>query len=154
MKKTSILPGLLGIIALCFTLMAFLFPLAPAALTGQGDVIYGYDLMFGNKAIAAFVTPIGAYIAVFCLFVIAAFFQIMGTAFGFRGGKFTGFLHILSAGSLIASAVLCFLVGLLVKADSVSLSLAWGFMATGVASAISGVLSGFIGFSSFASKKA
>lgn len=154
MKKNSILPGLLGIIAICFTLMAFLFPLAPAATTELGDIVYGYDLMLGNKAIAAFDTPIGAFIAVFVLFVISAFFQIMGTAFGFRGGKFTGFLHILSCGMMIASGVLCFLVSLLVKSDAVSVSLAWGFMATGAASMVSALLSGFIGFSAFGKKKA
>ena len=153
MKKT-ILPGILGIAALVFTLCAFLFPLAPAALTAQGDVIYGYDLMFGNKAIAAFETPVAAFIAVFVLLVISAAFQLLGTVFGFRGGKFTGFLHILSGLMLAASAILTFMVSALTPAGALTLSIAWGFIATGASLAASALLSLTIGVMAFAKKKA
>jgi len=153
MKKNSILPGLLGIVALCFTLSAFLFPLGPGAITAEGDVIYGYDLMFGNKAVAAFETPVGPFIAVFVLFVISAVFQILGTVFGWRGGKFTGFLHILSGLMMVVSAVLCFLVGVVTPAGNlVTLSLDWGFLGTGISAAVSGLLSLFIGVRSFFAK--
>ncbi len=152
MKNKSFLPGILGIAALVFTLCAFLFPLAPAAFSAQMDTIYGYDLMFGNKAIAAFDTPVSTYIAVFVLLVISAVFQLLATIFGFNGGKFTGFLHILSGLMLGVSAVLTFLVGTLAPSGTVTLTLAWGFIATGASLAISALLSLAIGVKAFAKK--
>lgn len=150
--KKNILPGILGIVALVFTLAAFLFPLAPAALSAEADVIYGYDLMFGNKAIAAFETPVGAFIAVFVLLVISAVFQILGTVFGFHGGKFTGFLHLVSGLMLGASAVLTFLVSILTPAGDLNLTIAWGFIVTGAALAVSALLSLTVGVLGFKKK--
>lgn len=150
--KKNILPGILGIVALVFTLAAFLFPLAPAALSAEADVIYGYDLMFGNKAIAAFETPVGAFIAVFVLLVISAVFQILGTVFGFHGGKFTGFLHFVSGLMLGVSAVLTFLVSILTPAGDLSLTIAWGFIVTGAALAASALLSLTVGVLGFKKK--
>lgn len=150
--KKNILPGILGIVALVFTLAAFLFPLAPAAMSAEADVIYGYDLMFGNKAIAAFETPVGAFIAVFVLLVISAVFQILGTVFGFHGGKFTGFLHFVSGLMLGVSAVLTFLVSILTPAGDLNLTIAWGFIVTGAALAVSALLSLTVGVLGFKKK--
>lgn len=150
--KKNILPGILGIVALVFTLAAFLFPLAPAALSAEADVIYGYDLMFGNKAIAAFETPVAAFIAVFVLLVISAVFQILGTVFGFHGGKFTGFLHFVSGLMLGISAVLTFLVSILTPAGDLNLTIAWGFIVTGAALAVSALLSLTVGVLGFKKK--
>lgn len=150
--KKNILPGILGIVALVFTLAAFLFPLAPAALSAEADVIYGYDLMFGNKAIAAFETPVAAFIAVFVLLVISAVFQILGTVFGFHGGKFTGFLHFVSGLMLGVSAVLTFLVSILTPAGDLNLTIAWGFIVTGAALAVSALLSLTVGVLGFKKK--
>ncbi len=152
MKNKTNLPGILGIVALVATLCAFLFPLGPAALTVEKDVIYGYDLMFGNKAIMLVELPIGAYIAVFVLLVISSVFQLLATVFGFHGGKFTGFLHILSGLMLGASAVLVFLVSSLFPASDTAVTLAWGFIATGASLAVSALLSLFIGVSAFGKK--
>lgn len=152
MKKNSYLPGLLGVIALIFTLCAFLFPLAPAAISAEKDVFYGYDLMFGNKAIAAFETPITPYIAVFVLLVISSFFQLLATIFGWKGGKFTGFLHFVSGIMLAVSGVLTFMVSTLTPSGDLSLTLAWGFMATGASLFVSALLSLTIGVMAFAKK--
>ncbi len=156
MKKTSNLSGLLGVIALAFTLGAFLFPLGTglslATVDGTVEAFPGYDFVFGNNAARIVASP--AMIAFFVLLVVAVVFQLLGTGFGWYGGKFTGFLHLVSGLSLIVAAVLALLASVLIGAwvGGATASLGYGFLGAGISAAVSGLLSVFIGIRGFVKK--
>jgi len=151
MKKSSNLTGILSVVALLAIIAGLLFPIAPGLKSGY-DVIYGYDLTFGNEAIQAITSPLGAYIAVFVLSLIAAVFSTLTTIFGWRGGKFMGFLRVVSGICLAISAILVFVSPAIVSTSNISWSLDWGFIITGICLALAALLSLFTGFSAFLKK--
>lgn len=154
MKKTSGLPGIVGLTAILFTIGAFLFPLgAGLVIPATGESFMGYDFVFGNTA--SQITNEGSMIAVFVLLIIAALFQLIAVVFGWFGGKFTSFLHIVSGFCLAACAVLFFLSFLIIGAwlSGTSVMLGYGFIAAGACSAVSAILSLIIGFKGMSEKQ-
>lgn len=151
MKKNIYLPGILGIVTLLAILGMLLFPIGVGLVlngTGTGaEVTRGYDFVFGNEA--AYIENHGAMIAWFVLGLIAAAFVLLATAFGFKGGKFTGFLHTVAGLCLFACTILVFLspviIGNWVGSGNASVSLGWGYICTGICSAIAAVVSLFNG---------
>lgn len=152
MKKDTNMIGLLSVASLIAILAGLLFPIAPGLKSGY-DVIYGYDLTFGNESIQAITSPLGAYIAVFVLSLIAAVFSVLTTIFGWRGGKFMGFLRVVSGLCLGVSAVLVFIAPTIVSSDAITWSLDWGFIVTGICLAFGALTSLFIGLAPIITKE-
>jgi hypothetical protein len=146
MKKNSGLFSLAGLLILCATLAAFLFPLAPGLARTNGSEAYqGYNFIFSNDAQGAYSSN-GGMIAAFTLLIIAAVFQITGFIFSFgQGGrKFAAFMEILAGLCVAASAVIFFLAHVLIGdflGSAAPMKLGWGFIAAGASSAVSAILS-------------
>lgn len=150
MKKNSGMLAIVGLVALCATLCAFLFPLAPGLVdTVQNESYMGYNFVFGNNA-QGLEYPFGGMIAAFALLIIGGSFQLLGFIFslGQGGAKFSAFLHIVGGLSMIAAAVLFFLAKIIVGEfiPGTNLVLGWGFIAAGASAAVSGLLSVVPGF--------
>lgn len=136
----------------------FLFPIGPGlVLTGEAtgtELFRGYNFVFGNEA--AQIENQGSMIAFFVLAIIAASFVLLGTIFGFKGGKFTGFLHAVSGVCLLVCTVLVFLspiiIGNWVGGTGVSVSLGWGYIGTGIFSAVGAIICLFNGIRSLRAK--
>lgn len=151
MRKNIYLPGILGIIALFCILGMFLFPIGTGlVLTGDAtgaEIFRGYDFVFGNEA--GQIENQGSMIAFFVLGIIAAVFELLATGFGFKGGKFTGFLHFVGGLCLVACTLLIFLspiiVGNWTGGNNVSVSLGWGFIVAGIFAALSAIVTLFNG---------
>lgn len=152
MKKHSSLSGLLGIIAVLFTTAAFLFPIAPGIQAGEIDLIRGYDFVFTNPAAPFTIEATSGLVAMFVLFIVGAFFELLGVALGWFGGKFGGFLAIVGGLCMAAAAILVFLSPVYIEAPAFDLTLAWGFIVTGAAAAISAVIELFVGVKAFLAK--
>ena len=152
MKKHSNLAGLLGVVALLFTTMAFLFPIAPGIQAGEIDLIRGYDFVFKNPAAPFTIEATAGLVSMFVLFIVGAFFELLGVALGWFGGKFGGFLAIVGGLCMAVAAVLVFVSPAYIEAPSFDLSLAWGFIATGAAAAISAIIELFVGVKAFLAK--
>ncbi len=156
MKKTSSLPGLLGLLALLFTASALLFPLGTGLTlvmpNGSTEAFAGYDFVFANNAAQIISSP--SMIAFFVLILVAVVFQLLATAFGWYGGKFTAFLHIVAGLCLLTCAALIFLspiiIGSWVTGDTVTLG--YGFIVAGASAAASALVSLIIGVRGFAIK--
>lgn len=144
MKKHIYLPGILGMITLLAILGMLLFPIGVGlVLNGNGaEVTRGYDFVFGNEA--AYIENQGSMIAWFVLGLIAAVFELLATAFGFKGGKFTGFLHAVAGLCLVACTILVFLspviIGNWTQAGNATVSLGWGYICTGICGAIGAII--------------
>ncbi len=158
MKKKSILPGLLSLLALCGIVAALLFPLGVGLKSSTGDAIIGYDLVFGNEAMQLN-DPHGAMIAWFVLLLIAAFFGIIGSITGFFGSKFGAFLNFLTGLICAVCAVLFFLAGVIAggfwlqNIPNATASLGWGYLASGIASAVAAVIDLFVGMRGLMAKQ-
>lgn len=156
MKKNIYLPGILGCITILVMLGLFLFPIGMGLIVeGSGaEPLRGYDFVFGNEA--AYLENQGSMIAWFVLGLIAALFELLATAFGFKGGKFTGFLHTVAGLCLLVCTLLIFLspvlVGNWLGASNFSLSLGWGFICAGICAAISAAISLFNGITCLRAK--
>jgi hypothetical protein len=156
MKKTSSLPGLLGLLGLLFTASAFLFPIGTGLILAMSDgsteAFPGYDFVFANNASQISSNP--SMIAFFVLIIVAADFQLLATAFGWFGGKFTAFLQIVAGLCLLACAVLIFLspiiIGSWVTGDTVTLG--YGFIVAGASAAASALVSLIVGIRGFSVK--
>ncbi len=156
MKKSNGLPGIAGLISLVFTLCASLFPIGTGLILsmpdGTSEGFSGYDFVFGNNA--AQIISNGAMIAFFVLLLVAALFQLLGTIFGWYGGKFTAFLHVVAGICLAICALLLFLspiiIGAWVAGDSVALG--YGFIVAGAASSVSALISLVVGVRGLAKK--
>lgn len=159
MRKNIYLPGILGIIALFLILGMFLFPIGTGlTLTGTAtglEEFRGYDFVFGNEA-AAQLENQGSMIAFFVLGIIAAVFELLATAFGFKGGKFTGFLHFVGGLCLVACTLLLFLspiiIGNWTGGNNVTVSLGWGFITAGIFAGLAAIASLFNGVSCLRAK--
>lgn len=149
MKKHSNLSGLLGIVALMFTIMAFLFPIAPGIQTSEADLIRGYDFVLTNPAAPFTIEATSGLVAMFVLFIVGSFFELLGVGLGWFGGKFGGFLSIVGGLCMAVAAVLVFVSPAYIEAPMFSLSLAWGFIVTGAAAAISALIELFVGVKAF-----
>jgi hypothetical protein len=151
MKKNSGLFALIGLVALLATLCAFLFPLAPGLVDAKtGDALMGYNFIFSNDAQGSY-DPNGGLIAAFALMVIAAVFQLFGFVFSFGEGgrKFAAFMHIVAGLCMVATAVLFFLAKIMIGTSflpGAELHLGWGYIASGISAAVSGLLSCGSGF--------
>lgn len=157
MKKNSNLAGMLGIIALIFTTMAFLFPLAPglqvaATDVGTIDLVRGYDFVFTNNAVPFTIEATDGLVAMFVLFIVGAFFELCGLGLGWYGGKFGGFLSIVGGLCMAVAAALAFMTPIMVSAPQFTISIGWGFIATASAAAISALLALFVGLKAFTAK--
>lgn len=152
MKKTSNLGGLLGVCALIFTLCAFLFPIAPGIQAGPEELIRGYDFVFTNPAAPFTISATGGLVAMFVLFIVGAAFELLGVAFGWYGGKFGGFLSIVGGLCMAVAGLLAFLAPAMVETSAFELSLAWGFIATGIASLLAAGTEIFVGVKAFLAK--
>lgn len=152
MKKHSNLAGLLGLVALMFATMAFLFPIAPGIQAGENDLIRGYDFVFTNPAAPFTIEATAGLVTMFVLFIVGAFFELLGVALGWFGGKFGGFLAIVGGLCMAVAAVLVFLSPAYIEAPQFNLTLAWGFIVTGAAAAISALLEIFVGVKAFLAK--
>ncbi len=149
MKKKFNLFATFGFAAMLLTLVAFLFPIGTGVIwtTESAGSVYncGYDFVFGNDA--SQIESNGFFIAVFVLLIIAAVFQILGTVFTLpnpdASHKFSGFLHFVSALSLVVVAVFFFLGAVLTETpnDTYVASLGFGFIGAGVGAALSAVSS-------------
>lgn len=150
MKKKTILPGFLSLLALCGIIAALLFPLGTGLTSSTGDAIIGYDLVFGNEAMQLN-DPHGAMIAWFVLLLIAAFFGVIGAITGFFGSKFGAFLNFLTGLICVICALLFFLSSVIAGSfwlqniPNATVSLGWGYLAAGIASAVAALLDLFVG---------
>lgn len=155
MKKNSLLQGILAIIAVLAIAAALLFPIG-TGLVSSFDAIgaRGYDFVFGNEAMQLN-DPHGAMIAWFVLLIIAAFFGIVGSVTGFFGGKVGAFFNFLTGLICLVCAILFFLSAVIVGPTWVGeVSLGWGYIAAGAASAIAALLDLFIGGKGLFAKQA
>ena len=152
MKKTSNLGGLLGVIALIFTLCAFLFPIAPGVQAGADEFVRGYDFVFTNPAAPFTISATGGLVAMFVLFIVGAAFELLGVAFGWYGGKFGGFLSIVGGLCMAVAGILAFLAPAMVEAPQFQLTLAWGFIATAISALLAAAVELFIGVKAFLAK--
>lgn len=156
MKKTSSLPGLLGLLAILFTASAFLFPIGNGLLLAMSDgskeAFAGYDFVFANNA--SQITSNPSMIAFFVLLIVAVVFQLLATAFGWYGGKFTAFLHVVAGLCLLTCAVLVFLTPITIGAwvAGTTVSLGYGFIVAGASAAVSAILSLVVGFKGLSAK--
>lgn len=140
-KLNSILAG----VATLLIGALFLLLIAPG-VNFDGSACYGYDLMFGNDSIAPLVSPVGAFIAVFVLLIVAAVFNAAATTFYSidkqnQSHKFCAFLMILAGLAMGASAALFFLAPMFFADFAGTVSLSWGGIACGAASAVAAVAS-------------
>ena len=165
MKKHSLLPGIVSIVALLAMIGALLFPLG-AGLIAKGtfsEAASGYDFVFGNDALQIN-DPYGSMIAWFVLLIIAAFFGLVGSVTGFFGGKVGSFFNFVAGLICVVCAILFFLSPVMVGNSWVSVlntteanvtaNLGWGFIAAGACSAGAAVLDLFIGGKGLFAKKA
>lgn len=165
MKKHSLLPGIVSIVALLAIVGALLFPLG-AGLVAKGTFVEaarGYDFVFGNDALQIN-NPYGSMIAWFVLLLIAAFFGLVGSVTGFFGGKVGAFFDFVAGLIAVVCAILFFLSPVMVGNSWVSAfntaeagvtaNLGWGFIAAGASSAVAAVLNLFVGGKGLFSKKA
>ena len=127
MKKTSNLGGLLGIVALLFTLCAFLFPIAPGVQAGADEFVRGYDFVFTNPAAPFTISATGGLVAMFVLFIV--------------GGL-----------CMAVAGILAFLSPAMVEAPQFQLTLAWGFIATAISALLAAAVELFIGVKAFLAK--
>ena len=137
MKKTSNLGGLLGVIALIFTLCAFLFPIAPGIQAGADEFVRGYDFVFTNPAAPFTISATGGLVAMFVLFIV---------------GKFGGFLSIVGGLCMAVAGLLAFLAPAMIDAPAFQLSLAWGFIAAAISSLLAAAVELFVGVKAFLAK--
>ena len=165
MKKHSLLPGIVSIVALLAIVGALLFPLG-AGLVAKGtflEAARGYDFVFGNDALQIN-NPYGSMIAWFVLLLIAAFFGLSGSVTGCFGGKVGAFFDFVAGLIALVCAILFFLSPIMVGNSWVSAfntaeagvtaNLGWGFIAAGASSAVAAVLNLFVGGKGLFSKKA
>ncbi len=162
MKKKSLLPGLLSILALLAIIGALLFPIGDGLIAkGEfSEAARGYDFVFGNDALQI-IDPYGSMIAWFVLLLIAAFFGLVGSVTGFFGGKFGAFLNFLTGIICLVCAILFFLSPVMVGtqwvsplAEGTTASMGWGYLTAGICAAVAAVLDLFIGGKGLFSKKA
>ncbi len=141
MKKNTIyiacgFSALLGVIA------TFLLLIGQGFTNAMGEYFYCYDFIFGNQAHHAEANS--AMIACFVLLLIASLFLVLSVAlsFGKGGKKFAGFLYFVSGILFLVPGVLFFLSLNLVGSfiTDPTLSLGWGFIASGAASLVTAVL--------------
>ncbi len=149
MEKKINLFAILGFSGILFTAAAFLLPIGTGVNWTAGahvTAVSGYDFVFGNSAMMKDLAT-GYHICAFVLLIIAVLFQILGTVFTLpnpdASHKFSGFLHLLSAISLIVVALFFFLATKLTPTPNASYvaTLGYGFIAGGAASAASAVCS-------------
>ena len=141
--KTNKLNSILSSVAVAAIAALFLFLIAPA-VSLDASSCRGYDLMFGNDAISALVSPIGAFIAVFVVTIVAAVFSAVGAIFyGIdkqeQSHKFCAFLLVIAGLGMAASAVAFFLSPMFFAEYCYTTSLAWGAIASGACSAVAAV---------------
>lgn len=151
MKKNLSITGLFGIFALMLALIAFLMPIAPG-ISASGALVRGYDFVFTNNSTPITIKESDVLVAMFVLFIVGTFLELVGTAFGWWGGKFGGFLAIAGGLCMVIAAVLTLVSPLTIDGKSFELSLAWGFIATAVAAFLSGFLAIFGGVKAFLKK--
>ena len=138
------LNSILSTVATLLVGALFLLLIAPA-LNFDNSWCRGYDLMFGNDAFSQLVSPIGAFIAVFVLVLVAAVFNLASAVFhGIdkqnQTHKFCAFLMVLAGLALGASAALFFLAPLFITYAG-ELTLAWGGIACGACTAVAALAS-------------
>mgnify|MGYP003294792145 CR=1 FL=1 len=151
MKKNLSITGLFGIFALMLALVAFLMPIAPG-ISASGTLIRGYDFVFTNNSTPITIHESDGLVAMFVLFIVGSFLELVGTAFGWWGGKFGGFLAIAGGICMIIAGALVLASPLTIEPNKFELSLAWGFIATAAAAILSGLLAGFGGVKAFLKK--
>ncbi len=150
-KKNSLLPGILGIVAVIAIIGALLFPLGPGLIAKDSfaEAAKGYDFVFGNEALQLN-DPYGAMIAWFVLLLIAAFFGVVAAITGFFGGKVGAFFSFLTGVICLVCAVLFFLSPIMVgnvwaSSFNTSASLGWGYIIAGACSGVGALASLVIG---------
>lgn len=162
MKKNSLLPGILSIIAILAIGAALLLPLGTGLIANIGtkaEPAAGYDFVLGNDALLLN-DPHGGMIAWFVLLLIAAFFGLVGTITGFFGGKVGAFFNFLAGVLALISALLFFLSPVMVgdwwvgSIPEATVSLGWGYLSAGIAAAVAGVIDLFLGVKGLFAKKA
>lgn len=157
MKKNSLLPGIVSIVALLAIVAALLLPLGTGLISTIGNIAEpaaGYDFVFGNDALLIN-DPHGAMIAWFVLLLIAAFFGLVGSITGFFGGKVGAFFDFVTGLITLASTILFFLSATIVGQTWVGeVSLGWGYIAAGASSAFATLLFLFVGGKGLFAKKA
>lgn len=149
MKKNSLLPGTLTIVALLAIVGALLFPLGDgliANFAGLSEAADGYDFVFGNSALLLN-DPYGGMIAWFVLLLIAAFFGIIGCILSFFGGKLGAFCDFLTGLICFVCALLFFLSPIIIGSSWVDadIALGWGYIAAGACAAVAAILNLFVG---------
>lgn len=152
--KTNKLNSILSSVAVVAIAALFLFLIAPA-VNLDASSCRGYDLMFGNDAIQpALVSPLGAFIAVFVVSIVAAVFSGVGAIFyGIdkqeQSHKFCAFLLVIAGLGMAASAVAFFLSPMFFAEYGYETGLAWGAIASGACSAVAAVASLVAGVKGF-----
>lgn len=159
MKKTANnLFAVLGLLSLVLIGVSFLLLLAPGIVgSSSGSEIWaGYDFVFGNDAMRADANT--AMIAAFVLLVLAALFQALAQPFSWGAGahKFAAFLNVVSGLLLVAPAII-FFMGLNIVLGSgfiadPTLTLGWGYVATGAVVAVAALASLGAGFKNLLAK--
>ena len=147
MKKNTIYLAC-GFSALIAAVLAFVLLCGQGFTNALGEYFYGYDFVFGNQAHHAQANT--AMIASFVLMLIGALFLLLalGLSFGKGGKKFAGFIYVLSGILFLIPGVLFFtaqgLIGSFITDPT--LTLGWGFIASGAAAIVTAVLCFVPGF--------